>query len=1620
MIDIYAMHFYQNGSIQESKTLIQTIPATDEGQIYLVDPKVSEKIGDASSFDFSVQPDSPYFNAFIQMRTYLYVEYDGDLIFYGRVLTIENGFWGEQKIKCEGAQAFFNDSYYPGVDESKRENRYVQEYITNILENHNTQLEDPLRMIYPGEIPGQYSDSISEEQRIENSFRNFGESGWKQTKSTLDDLTSHYGGMFRVRYGVDGKLYLDWLKHYYRSTINGQSIEVGKNMIELSSITEVNNIFTVVLPIGDGPGNEKLYLDEMYFPVSRVTEFYSDSELESGYHHKSDYVNAESRYGKIIKPQEFNTATTQEDLRKECAKWVKENYQGGVESFTVSAIDLHQIGDNVQKIMCGDRVPIRYPIGHGQIDERTITCTSASYELYSPETNSYSFGIPASSLSKGYSVNSSKSTQDAESEIKPSYGGGGGELSPYEKWWKQTHKWLYNHKVWCKSVGLDPSTEKRGRGPLTDDYFIRATTGSVDGEPAWRVFKPQYTIKKVTIKDPLTQKDIIKSYYVWTKDAQGRPLADSRHWSIVAESKVNRDLLYANKIFEYVKDEWGWDLVNGGKYQMPAEDDLGLSSYLPSDVVDELGDLQSGIEPQRIITTVMDDLGNTVAHGMETFINNMGITIPEGLKVSLGTFKDSLGNTLNSAVTFLDDKFHFSSFLESTGEKFKEVLLNNQDGMILADGTIISKDIIQGVLGLLTGGNVDAGGNVNADGNVNGNDITFLDTNGVRQSTRDMKMEVVQTGSKFGSLVTRYFGDPDDPDNWKPVAYEFSQAIEEYEGGNLVVTKVEGDLVFLGNAMTDQLLEVARKEGQNIVGNFTYETDPATGKRNLVVKSGGGMRIRHDDGTGTTAEFGVYDENTLKGGIIVEKINDVGTVTKIKGDRVDIEAKQVRVGNTTNVENWMNSTDTWKNSTDETLDSYEGLIADRATIADLNAAKARISTIESDYITADNLSVNIANITTQLSSWDARFYRAKASDFIILGSDSQGHETNTSVKTFIKEIQISDPVNNVYTLQYKTYSDSDWQNAGTFSRATTLTGAWGSGDDADKFIVTASPQGKQYKYSPPLRLYGRTDQSNFSAEVYYADGSSIVPKKSVQGFLVLGGSGTNSYVEVNENSQGTGSGYARFQLGDFLENKGTITSNGTYTPSSGYIGISSIKVNVETSDIANAKARFNAASGSYYIEAYDNRYGTAIADSSVTYKLATSGSTSSTKVIITNAGGTQLSSTPELSVGSLYTDGSTAGKNAVTLNNPAWTNALPYTSGLSNTVTVSTNGRPTQLSKSIPVTISQGSWSNGAKTVDITTTNGSVVARDTVSAPSVTVSAGTWSNGAVTVTAKHGTKELGSTTVNAPSVTVSAGTWSSGSTTVTAKHGTKQLGSTTVSVPAVSSTSWVNTTGRTWRADVTIGGVSRSSSTKDFGGYYTDGQAAVTLNNPTWASALPYTSGVTNTATVSTNGRPTQLSKTIPVTISQGSWSSGQKTVDITTTNGSVVARDTVSVTVSQPSASKLSNDDLSIDQNYALVSASAGGASNSRYFYITNGSYNTSGTRKGYMAINIRMDGTSSSNDLVARTWVKAPSPTSFTNVLTSGTGTTAKSYKASAISANKYINFTVGGIAYNIKFTS
>lgn len=434
--------FIKNTTLAQGEQRIYGVPISEaeaEANIPFTDPVIKTEMGKTGSCEFSMNPVNPYYNALRQMKTILRVVYDGTTLFRGRVLTIDNSpLTGEKKVHLEGDLAFLMDSIQEGVKEEDRPEITILAYLTQLITNHNAQMNEDAnsdKTFTLGEVPGHYTAATNAAQRVVvDGNHKFGNNSWVTTTSALENLAKEYGGYFRTRY-VGGVCYLDWLDYCFQYDVNGQPIEIQENLIDLNSTTEVDNLFTALIPIGKADAkdlfidgyNEDIHGANKRILVPDIVSLFTDEQLNKGYHSKADYQNAVSNYGILYKTQSFPNADTKEKLWNYAIDWIRENYVGGITSFDLSALDMHHLDGEVQKYLTGDRVQVIYPNmsahteGSTPTITKTLTLISAQYYLYNPEKNKYSLGVPNLLLNREYGTSLNK-----ESSGGGSSGGSGG------------------------------------------------------------------------------------------------------------------------------------------------------------------------------------------------------------------------------------------------------------------------------------------------------------------------------------------------------------------------------------------------------------------------------------------------------------------------------------------------------------------------------------------------------------------------------------------------------------------------------------------------------------------------------------------------------------------------------------------------------------------------------------------------------------------------------------------------------------------------------------------------------------------------------------------------------------------------------------------------------------------------------------------------------------------------------------------------------------------------------------------------------------------------------------------------------------------------------------------
>ena len=756
-------------------------------------------------------------------------------------------------------------------------------------------------------------------------------------------------------------------------------------------------------------------------------------------------------------------------------------------------------------------------------------------------------------------------------------------------------------------------------------------------------------------------------------------------------------------------------------------------------------------------------------------------------------------------------------------------------------------------------------------------------------------------------------------ENPNMVGAKFGTLEVTVDGINQTVGTISGEVTTLDGKVTTiegSALWTQRNAITGVVGEFEVHTDPTTGEKTLVIKSGGGLKILRNN-----VEFGIYDEGTLTAGVIATTVNGTPS-TYIYGSNIVMSS------------------------------------------SDSTPVNVKVNgKLEASDITANFLDAKIATIPI-MHGMSASFTGSiRVGSTLYLGSDPS--DTSGNVSTAVKQLQIvQGSTSGTYKLQKKSFNDSDWVDVGNFNTATALTGAWSSGT----FTVTASPQGNTITtavYKGTGAAFESWSGNTYTGTiVYYPDGQhqgSVGRTFTVDAtarynagysagtsdgwdlartFCVAPSAGTNATMSVGipASTYNQASSYSFTVSVDenyaYITNSlGTVvarTSN-SYTPTitvnvttNGWTGIGDEAPRITfspssgsgTSSTASVKILQNSGdtsgNGSVTLQGkVDSGTWTELNTLAIAM-VADSGWSSNQKTIRLRYGGTSTDrATLTVDASAVYVNG----QNSITISSVQQNSAATYNSSTNNysvgaeatasngntgtgtlvfsaseaynagssagyasaklsgawsnnvfTVTKGTNGSDTSVSTTITAGITYDSsthkYTAQAKT-------GSTVRSSTTGgteAYTAGVSAGGTAAGLTYNTSTHKISRSTSSSTKEYTVSMSTGSWSSGSIPVYASIASGvNINSTSVSIPAVSSTTWTNTSGRTWRADISIGGVTRSSSTKDFGGYYTDGyNAGYSNGSPSSVTIGSQVTGTTYNCTVTRNDGST-VAKTINV-----------------------------------------------------------------------------------------------------------------------------------------------------------
>lgn len=251
-------------------------------------PSLDLELNKTGSFSFTIYPDHPYYGSIQKLKSIITVYQEDYLLFRGRVLDDEIGFYNERKVTCEGELAFLLDSIKRPYDFTGS----VAEYLALLLDSHNAQVDETKRFILGNVTVTDPNDYIV---RSNIDYTDT----WKEMN---DKLLTLLGGFLSVR-NADGVAYLDYLADF--ALLSPQKIEFGKNLLDQKRIIKGADVATVVIPLGaklkdaEGKDTDKRLTIET---VNGGADFIEDA-------------SAISQYGTIVKTVIFDDVTIAENLK---------------------------------------------------------------------------------------------------------------------------------------------------------------------------------------------------------------------------------------------------------------------------------------------------------------------------------------------------------------------------------------------------------------------------------------------------------------------------------------------------------------------------------------------------------------------------------------------------------------------------------------------------------------------------------------------------------------------------------------------------------------------------------------------------------------------------------------------------------------------------------------------------------------------------------------------------------------------------------------------------------------------------------------------------------------------------------------------------------------------------------------------------------------------------------------------------------------------------------------------------------------------------------------------------------------------------------------------------------
>ena len=567
----------------------------------------------------------------------------------------------------------------------------THELFRKIIANHNAQVEPEKRFVIgeitiedrPIIISGQ-SDIITDAETDAFDYKqiaiNATTNEWATTYDHISNcLIDYCGGYLKTRrVGYDN--YIDYVIHYGSSAT--QEIEFGVNMLDLTEEVSAEELFTVLIPLGD---------DNL--TIASVNNG-SDELVDEA---------AVALYGRIVRTHVFDHVNQASTLLENGIRYLNTNVNVPI-TITIKAVDLHLLNPAINEIHVGDQVHVK-SVPHNIVDY--LTCTRIEYNLENPANTVYTFGNPKQTLTQRYR----KDKRKEESDTSGSAGAGGAGSKAEEEGKKNLDKffdaWINVDKeaahidlgavykelvdakeVLKKNVGIDLNAPQG----TVDIFSMREDLRDLDG----RVIKNSAEIQLVS-DDKQSQ---INALVGWSQEFEGETQAWHAQLKLQADengeaiAELNTNYLKRIAEIELKATELEASALMKAEYEANRLSDLSLISDIDQSVAvlstrydtNRAADLRLISNINESIATLKADYNGKIA-AIELKATDQGTLIQanaDAIKTKASTY------SLNAAVTTINDRI---KIVEDDISGIDELIANKIEAADIDVTKLVSKTL---------------------------------------------------------------------------------------------------------------------------------------------------------------------------------------------------------------------------------------------------------------------------------------------------------------------------------------------------------------------------------------------------------------------------------------------------------------------------------------------------------------------------------------------------------------------------------------------------------------------------------------------------------------------------------------------------------------------------------------------------------------------------------------------------------------------------------------------------------------------------------------------------------------------------------------------------------------